>query len=143
MSGRAGGHVIGLATARRWLRHVTGTSAGHTEDRAGVIGGVYPMNVDLLEARLAAAGGGPGGSGSGRRRECADQVLDRVARTLGDVERRHGGGPGGARAWTERFRALMAQNRFWPSLRILHNCGTRYGQLASWYVLPLADDFDG
>lgn len=101
------------------------------------------MNVDLLEARLAAAGGGPGGSGSGRRRECADQVLDRVARTLGDVERRHGGGPGGARAWTERFRALMAQNRFWPSLRILHNCGTRYGQLASWYVLPLADDFDG
>jgi ribonucleoside-diphosphate reductase alpha chain len=101
------------------------------------------MNVDVLEARLAAAGGGAAASAPGWRRECADQVLDRVARTLGDIERRHRGGPGGARAWTERFRALMAENRFWPSMRILHNCGVRHGQLASWYVLPLADDFGG
>jgi ribonucleoside-diphosphate reductase alpha chain len=35
----------------------------------------------------------------------------------------------------------MADNRFWPSGRILNNCGAVQGQLASCFVLPLEDDF--
>jgi ribonucleoside-diphosphate reductase alpha chain len=77
----------------------------------------------------------------GSRRETAEQILDRVAGTLGDVERRYGAGDAEAAAWTGRFRALMAENRFWPSGRILNNCGATQGQLASCFVVPIEDDF--
>lgn len=99
------------------------------------------MTPEVLEAKLGRRL--PGDAG-GSRRETAEQILDRVAGTLGDVERRYGAGdtgPSGAAAWTARFRALMADNRFWPSGRILNNCGAAQGQLASCFVLPLDDDF--
>lgn len=74
-------------------------------------------------------------------RESADEILDRVSNTLGEVERRHGASAAGARAWAGKFRALMSENRFWPSGRILNNCGARQSQLASCFVLPISDDF--
>ena len=96
------------------------------------------MTPEVLEAKL---GRRLPGSAGGSRRETADQILDRVAGTLGDVERRHGAGDAEATAWAGRFRALMADNRFWPSGRILNNCGAVQGQLASCFVLPIDDDF--
>jgi ribonucleoside-diphosphate reductase alpha chain len=96
------------------------------------------VTPEVLEAKLGRRL--PGVEG-GSRRETAGQILDRVAGTLGDVERRHGAGEAGAAAWVRRFRALMADNRFWPSGRILNNCGAVQGQLASCFVLPLEDDF--
>jgi ribonucleoside-diphosphate reductase alpha chain len=96
------------------------------------------VTPEVLEAKLGRRL--PGESG-GSRRETAEQILDRVAGTLGDVERRHGAGDVEAAAWTGRFRALMADNRFWPSGRILNNCGAVQGQLASCFVLPIDDDF--
>lgn len=74
-------------------------------------------------------------------RESADEILDRVATTLGDVERRYGASAAEARVWAGRFRALMSENRFWPSGRILNNCGALQSQLASCFVLPISDDF--
>ncbi len=96
------------------------------------------MTPEVLEAKL---GRRLPGTDGGSRRESADQILDRVAGTLGDVERRYGAGDAEAAAWTGRFRALMADNRFWPSGRILNNCGAVQGQLASCFVLPIEDDF--
>lgn len=96
------------------------------------------MTPEVLEAKLGRRL--PRQSG-GSRRETAEQILDRVAGTLGDVERRYGGGDAEAAAWTRHFRALMADNRFWPSGRILNNCGARQSQLASCFVLPIGDDF--
>ena len=88
------------------------------------------MNTQVLEAKLGRRL--PGG-----RRETAEEILDRVATTLGEVERRHGAGEG----WAARFRGLMESDRFWPSGRILNNCGATQGQLASCFVLPIDDDF--
>lgn len=73
--------------------------------------------------------------------EPADAILDRVAGALGAVEAAYGADATTVRTWTDRFRALMADNRFWPSGRILNNSGTVQGQLASCFVLPLPDDF--
>ncbi|WP_052397105.1 adenosylcobalamin-dependent ribonucleoside-diphosphate reductase [Streptomyces sp. NRRL F-5123] len=95
------------------------------------------MNIDVLRAKLARR------IGEDRRVETADELLDRVSGTLGEVERRYAGsGDARARHWSGRFRALMEENRFWPSGRILNNTGTRQAQLASCFVLPLADTFD-
>ena len=88
------------------------------------------MNTQVLEAKLGRRL--PDG-----RRETAEEILDRVATTLGEVERRHGAGAG----WAARFRGLMESDRFWPSGRILNNCGATQGQLASCFVLPIDDDF--
>jgi len=100
------------------------------------------VTPEVLEAKLGRRlpGGAPGAGGASRR-ETAEQILDRVSSTLGDIERRHGVGDAEAAAWTRRFRALMADNRFWPSGRILNNCGAVQGQLASCFVLPIEDDF--
>lgn len=89
------------------------------------------MTPEVLEAKLGRRL--PGGG-----RETADQILDRVSGRLGEIERGHGAGDG----WAAKFRALMADNKFWPSGRILNNCGATQGQLASCFVLPVEDDFD-
>ena len=96
------------------------------------------MTPEVLEAKLGRRLPGEAG---GCRRETAEQILDRVAATLGDVELRYGADGAAAAAWAGRFRALMVDNRFWPSGRILNNCGAAQGQLASCFVLPLDDDF--
>ncbi|WP_229818533.1 hypothetical protein [Streptomyces chromofuscus] len=75
------------------------------------------------------------------RVETTGEILDRVVEALGAVERRFGGDESTVRHWTSRFRSLMEENRFWPSGRVLNNCGTRRPQLASCFVLPLPDDF--
>lgn len=96
------------------------------------------MIASILENKLGRrVASGPGRTGV----ESADQILDRVAATLGRVEARYGASERPVSRWTARFRALMEENRFWPSGRILNNCGARQGQLASCFVLPLPDDF--
>lgn len=75
--------------------------------------------------------------------ESASEVLDRVSRTLAGVEARYGAGPSDVDSWAGAFRAAMADNLFWPSGRILNNCGTSRSELASCFVLPVDDDFAG
>jgi ribonucleoside-diphosphate reductase alpha chain len=93
--------------------------------------------IDVLPAKLGRRITEPDGS---TRIESADELIDRVSTALGAVERRYGADERDARAWTRRFRELITGNRFWPSGRILNNCGTRQGQLASCFVLPVSDD---
>ncbi|MFG2887342.1 adenosylcobalamin-dependent ribonucleoside-diphosphate reductase [Streptomyces sp. NPDC048297] len=77
--------------------------------------------------------------GSASLRESTEEVIERVARSLAANEESFR--PGSGKVWHTRFRSLMEQNLFWPSGRILNNAGTRQGQLASCFVLPLEDDF--
>ncbi|EEP70436.1 ribonucleoside-diphosphate reductase, adenosylcobalamin-dependent [Micromonospora sp. ATCC 39149] len=100
-------------------------------------GATVPGAPDVLRAKLGRRVTGPDGA---VRIESVDDLLDRVATGLGAVEREYGADESTARVWAARFRALMAENRFWPSGRILNNCGTRQGQLASCFVLPVEDD---
>src|SRR5947209_9962422 len=95
------------------------------------------VNTSVLEQKLARTL-----SNGHRRAESAEEVVDRVARSLAAVEGRYGGPDAGKeRRWRNRFRNMMIENRFWPSGRILNNAGTQQGQLASCFVLPLHDDF--
>ncbi|MET8770422.1 adenosylcobalamin-dependent ribonucleoside-diphosphate reductase [Streptomyces sp. NPDC004658] len=96
------------------------------------------MNTEVIHAKLARR------TGEDRRVETPDDLVDRVARTLAGTERAHHPAAEAderVRHWTARYRALMTENRFWPSGRILNNAGTAQAQLASCFVLPLADDF--
>ncbi|WP_159074303.1 adenosylcobalamin-dependent ribonucleoside-diphosphate reductase [Streptomyces dioscori] len=97
------------------------------------------MNISVLEGKLGRRTATRTGS---VRTETAEEILDRVAGTLGGVESRYTSASA-AHHWAARFRAMMAENRFLPSGRVLNNCGTRQGQLASCFVLPLPDEFAG
>ena len=76
----------------------------------------------------------------GRLVEDAADIVLRVAGSLADVERRFGAGDAEVERRRQEFLGLMTGNRFWPSGRILNNCGTRQSQLASCFVLPVEDD---
>ncbi len=94
------------------------------------------MNIRILETKITRVF--PDGS-----RESADAALDRVASAVAEVERVYGGSSSTVEFWRHRFRDLMEGNVFWPAGRILNNAGTRQGQLASCFVLPMPDDFEG
>src|SRR5882762_7715070 len=94
------------------------------------------MDVRTLEAKITRAL--PRGG-----RESAEEALDRVASALAEIERIHGGSSASVAFWRGRFRDVMTGNVFWPAGRILNNAGTRQGQLASCFVLPMPDDFEG
>ncbi|MEO3973597.1 adenosylcobalamin-dependent ribonucleoside-diphosphate reductase [Streptomyces sp. CAU 1734] len=96
------------------------------------------MTASILERKLGRRISSPSGAVT---LETTEEILGRVAGALGAVEERFGGDESTIRFWTGRFRALMEDNHFWPSGRILNNCGTRLPQLASCFVLPLRDDF--
>jgi ribonucleoside-diphosphate reductase alpha chain len=95
------------------------------------------MDITVLESKIARRFGG-----EERRSESAEEVIERVARSLAIVERSYSGYKSGtSREWYVRFRDLMTENRFWPSGRMLNNAGSQQSQLASCFVLPLEDNF--
>lgn len=78
---------------------------------------------------------------TGRSVETADQVLERVSSTLAAVGEQWE--PHSGRASVESFATLMAENKFWPSGRILNGAGSLSGNLSSCYVLDIPDTLDG
>lgn len=95
-----------------------------------------PVDTSVIESQLALRD-------RGGARENAEAVIRRVARSLAAAEVAHGVAPSEIRDVEREFQRLMRENRFWPSGRILNNAGSRQRQLASCFVLPLPDDFDG
>lgn len=94
------------------------------------------MNHDILETQLSRR------LRPGYRAETAESVIERVASSLAEVERIHGGTSHRVEHFRREFRRLMEENIFWPSGRILNNAGSRQQQLASCFVLPMDDAFD-
>jgi len=66
--------------------------------------------------------------------ETPKQFLNRVARALAKAEK-----VDNRRRWQEAFFEVMASKRFFPGGRTLTNAGTRDGQLANCFVMPIND----
>ncbi|WP_461393167.1 adenosylcobalamin-dependent ribonucleoside-diphosphate reductase [Deferrisoma sp.] len=89
-----------------------------------------PQAVELLELRYLRR------APDGRLAEDPERFFWRVARAIARAERRWGGDPA---PWAERFHDLLRSLRFLPNSPTLMNAGTRLGQLAACFVLPLED----
>jgi ribonucleoside-diphosphate reductase alpha chain len=66
-------------------------------------------------------------------------MFARVASHVAEVERRYGGN---AAAMADAFYDAMARLEFLPNSPALMNAGTRLGQLAACFVLPIGDSLD-
>lgn len=80
---------------------------------------------------------------SGACTETPDDLFDRVATTVADVELRYGGGQSGRSEWKTRFKSLMTSRRFMPNSPTLMNAGRSMGMLSACFVLPVPDSIDG
>lgn len=76
----------------------------------------------------------------GRLAETPADMFGRGAAHVADVERRYGGDP---TATADAFYEAMARLEFLPNSPALMNAGTRLGQLAACFVLPVDDSLDG
>jgi len=75
----------------------------------------------------------------GRIVEAPAEMFGRVASHVADIERRFGGDP---TATADAFYEAMARLQFLPNSPALMNAGTRLGQLAACFVLPVDDSLD-
>ena len=75
----------------------------------------------------------------GRVIEVPAEMFARVAVHVADVERWYGGDPATS---AEAFYEAMARLEFLPNSPALMNAGTRLGQLAACFVLPIGDSLD-
>lgn len=73
--------------------------------------------------------------------ETIDQIIERVVTSIAEVEQDYSSQQKICET-ASLFREIIERNLFWPSGRILNNAGSRQNQLASCFVLPLADDFN-
>ncbi|MFH1417625.1 MAG: vitamin B12-dependent ribonucleotide reductase [Planctomycetota bacterium] len=80
---------------------------------------------------------------SGRCLETPDDLFDRVARTIAEVERDYGADEAGCSEWKTRFKRLMTSQRFMPNSPTLMNAGRSMGMLSACFVLPVPDSVDG
>lgn len=71
--------------------------------------------------------------------ETPRQMIDRVAKTLSNVEK----GAKKKKEWYEKFLSIMVNFDFLPGTRTLTNSGKDRSQLANCFVWPLEDDIDG
>jgi ribonucleoside-diphosphate reductase alpha chain len=76
---------------------------------------------------------------SGNVIETPEEMFSRVARSVAEAERSHGGDPA---YWAKRFLNLMKDLKFLPNSPAMMNAGKRLGQLAACFVLPVEDSMD-
>ncbi len=69
--------------------------------------------------------------------ETIEEMFERIAHTMADVENEHGGDYEGTK---KKFYDLLTKIKFFPNTPTFTGAGTPLGQLAACFVLPLADD---
>ena len=79
---------------------------------------------------------------SGRVVEAPQDLFERVARTIGDVEKLYGASEQVADEWKTRFFELMWSRRFMPNSPTLMNAGRDMGMLSACFVLPVKDSIN-
>jgi ribonucleoside-diphosphate reductase alpha chain len=75
--------------------------------------------------------------------EAPDDLFERVARTMADIESRYGGDTATRDEWKQRFKDLMTSRKFMPNSPTLMNAGRSMGMLSACFVLPVPDSIDG
>jgi ribonucleoside-diphosphate reductase alpha chain len=80
---------------------------------------------------------------AGRCTETPDDLFERVARTIADVELEYGGDEALRDHWKTRFKRLMTSREFMPNSPTLMNAGRSMGMLSACFVLPVPDSIDG
>ena len=80
---------------------------------------------------------------SGACTETPDDLFDRVARVMADVELTYGGNEACRSEWKTRFKNLMMSRKFMPNSPTLMNAGRSMGMLSACFVLPVPDSIDG
>jgi ribonucleoside-diphosphate reductase alpha chain len=80
---------------------------------------------------------------SGQCTETPDDLFDRVAGTIADVERTYGADDAARDEWKARFKRLMTSRKFMPNSPTLMNAGRSMGMLSACFVLPVPDSIDG
>ncbi|MBE7506972.1 MAG: vitamin B12-dependent ribonucleotide reductase [Planctomycetia bacterium] len=80
---------------------------------------------------------------SGECTEQPDDLFERVARVMADVELTYGGNESCRSEWKARFKNLMASRKFMPNSPTLMNAGRSMGMLSACFVLPVPDSIDG
>jgi len=78
----------------------------------------------------------------GRTVESPQELFRRVARAIAKGEVLLGKGEKEAQKWEEAFCEMMTQLLFLPNSPCLMNAGTKLGQLAACFVLPLEDSME-
>lgn len=75
--------------------------------------------------------------------ETPEDLFNRVARTLAEVDRQYGASDSEIADTRDKFYALLTSLDFLPNSPTLANAGTRTGQLSACFVLPVPDDLGG
>jgi ribonucleoside-diphosphate reductase alpha chain len=80
---------------------------------------------------------------SGQCIETPDDLFERVARVIAEVETTYGADPASRNEWQGRFKQLMLSRKFMPNSPTLMNAGRSMGMLSACFVLPVPDSIDG
>jgi len=80
---------------------------------------------------------------TGKVIETPEQLFERVANHVGQVETGFGAAEQDVTYWQNRFYNLMASMRFLPNSPTLMNAGRSLGMLSACFVLPIPDSIDG
>ncbi len=77
---------------------------------------------------------------SGHPVESPAEILMRASRVVAEAENNYRSGELTAMEVREKFFEMLYEMRFVPNGRTMANAGTKYGQLANCFVLPIEDD---
>jgi len=80
---------------------------------------------------------------TGRCLETPEDLFERVAATMADVELRYGASQTCRNEWKTRFNRLMMSRQFMPNSPTLMNAGRSMGMLSACFVLPVPDSIEG
>jgi ribonucleoside-diphosphate reductase alpha chain len=76
----------------------------------------------------------------GRPVESPAEILMRTSRVVAEAENNYRSGGSTSMEVREKFFEMLYEMRFVPNGRTMANAGTKYGQLANCFVLPVEDD---
>jgi len=80
---------------------------------------------------------------SGKCTETPNDLFDRVAETVANIELNYGANELTRSEWKTKFKSLMTSRRFMPNSPTLMNAGRSMGMLSACFVLPVPDSIDG
>jgi len=80
---------------------------------------------------------------SGKVIESPEEMFERVARAIAEVDLQYGATGEEVEKLAEQFYELMGTGKFLPNSPTLMNAGTPMGQLSACFVLPVEDSMEG